>query len=74
MNLFPSQKLKGNQTFIAWLATVEGGNVGEDSDAKPEWEEEVESSAEDPEASSGLCGAGQLISYIVHFANTVELN
>ena len=73
MNLFPSQKLKGNQTFTVWLATMEGNEGGEDSDAKPEWEEEVKSSAEDPEASSSLCGAHQLVSYIVHFANTVEL-
>ena len=73
LNLFPSQKLKGNQTFTAWSATVEGSEVGEDLDAKPEWEEEVESSTEDPEASSDLCGADQPIHYIVHFANAVEL-
>ena len=73
MNLCPSQKLKGNWTFTVWLATVEANGVGEDLDAKPEWEEEVESSAEDPEASSGLCGTDQLISYIVCFAKAVEL-
>ena len=71
--LFLSQKLKGNQTFSAQLATMEGNEVGEDSNAKPEWEEEVESSAEGPYASSGLCGAYHPISYIVHFANTVGL-
>ena len=47
--------------------------MGENLDAKPKQEEEVESSAEDPEASSGFYGADQLISYIFHFANTVEL-
>ena len=36
VNLFTSQKLKGNWTFNAWLATVEGNKVGEDMDAKPE--------------------------------------
>ena len=36
VNLFPSQKLKGNQTFTAPSATVEGSKVGEDLDAKPE--------------------------------------
>ena len=72
VNLFPSGKLKGNQTFTAQLATMEGNKVGEDSDAKPEWEEEVESSLEEPEASSSLCGADQPISYIVCFANAVE--
>ena len=73
VNLFPSQKLKGNWTFTAWSATVEGNKVGEDSDAKPEWEEEAKSSTEDLEASCGLFGADQPISYIVHFANVVEL-
>ena len=51
---------------------MEGNEMGEDLDAKPEWEE-VESSTQDPEVSSGLCGADQLISYIVCFANAVEL-
>ena len=73
VNLFPSWKLKGNWAFIAQSATVEGNKAGESLDAKPEWEEEVESSTEDLEASSGLCWADQLISYIVHFANAVEL-
>ena len=36
-------------------------------------EEENESSTEDPEASSGLCGADQPISYLVHFASSLEL-
>ena len=35
VNLFLSQQLKGNQTFTAQLATVEGNEVGEDLDAKP---------------------------------------
>ena len=52
---------------------MDGNEVREDSDAKPEQEEEVESSAEDPEASGGLCGADQLISYTIHFAYIVEL-
>ena len=73
VNLFPSQKLKGNQTFTVQSVTMEGNEAGEDLDAKPEWEEEVKYSAEDPEASSGLCGADQLISYIVHFANVGDL-
>ena len=36
MNLFPSQKLKGNQAFTAWSVTMGGNKAGEDSDAKPE--------------------------------------
>ena len=36
VNLFPSQKLKGNWTFTSQSATVEGNKVGEDPDAKPE--------------------------------------
>ena len=73
VNLFHSCKLKGKLTFTAWSVTVEGNKVGGDSDAKPEWEEEVQSSAEDPKAFSGLGGTDQPISYIVHFANIVEL-
>ena len=73
MNLFSSQKLKGNQTFTAQSATMDGNKGGEDSDAKPEKEEKVGSYTEDPEASSGFCRADQLISYIVHFGNAVEL-
>ena len=73
MNLFPSWKVRDNQTFTAQLATMEGNKAGEDSDAKPEWEEKFEFSAEDSETSSGLCGADQPISFIVHFANAVEL-
>ena len=73
VNLFPFRELKGNQTFTAQLATVEGNEVGGNSDVKPEQEEEFESSTEYPEASSGLCGADHLISYIVHFVNAVDL-
>ena len=52
---------------------MESNGVGEDSDAKPELEREVESSVEQSEASGGLSGADQPISYIVCFANAVEL-
>ena len=33
-NLFPSRKLKGNHTFTAWSATVEGTEAEEDSGVK----------------------------------------
>ena len=36
VSLFPSQKLKGNQTFTTQSATVESDKAREDSDAKPE--------------------------------------
>ena len=51
-------------------------NIGaeEDSRVKPEGEEQAESSdEEDPETSSGIGGADQPVSYIVHFANAVKL-
>ena len=35
-NVFPSQKLKGNQTFTACLASLEGNKVEEDLYAMPE--------------------------------------
>ena len=73
-NLFPSRKLKGNHTFMAQSAIVESiGTEGETS-VKPEGEEEAESSEEeDPETWSGIGGADQPVSYIIHFVNTVEL-
>ena len=45
-----------------------------DSRAKPEGEEEDESSEEeDAETLSGMGGADQPAGYIIHFANAVEL-
>ena len=44
------------------------------SSVKPEGEEEAESSeGEDSEISSWVDGTDQLISYIIHFANAVNL-
>ena len=57
VNLFPSQKLKGNQTFTVHSAAVVGNEGGEDMDAKPEQEEEVGSSVEDPVTFSDLGGS-----------------
>ena len=73
-NLFPSRKLKGNHTFTAWSAIVESIGAEEDSSVKPEGEEEaVLLGEEDPETSSGVGGADQSASYIIHFANAVKL-
>ena len=73
-NLFPCRKLKGNHTFTAWSAIVESTEAEEDSNIKQEGEEEAESSAEeDAETSSGVGGPDQLVGYIVHFANMVNL-
>ena len=47
--------------------------AGEHKDAKLDQEEEVGSFVEDPETFSDLCGANQPISYIVHYANAMEL-
>ena len=44
-----------------------------DSSVRPEGEEEAESSEGDQETPSKIGGADQPISYIVHFANAVEL-
>ena len=53
---------------------MESTEAEEDSSIKPEREEEAESSAEEhAETLSGVGGADQLVGYIVHFANTVEL-
>ena len=53
---------------------MESTEAEEDSSVKPEREEEAESSAEeDAETFSGVGGADQLVGYIVHFANPVEL-
>ena len=53
---------------------VESTEAEEDSSIKPEREEEAESSEEEnPETLSGIGGADQPISYIIHFANAVEL-
>ena len=62
MNLFPSQKLKGSHTFTAQSATVESIEAEKDSGAKPEEEEEAQSSAgEDAETSSGVGGVDQFL-------------
>ena len=47
-NLFPSRKLKGNWTFMAWSAIVESAGTEEDLTTGLEGEEEVESSEGDP--------------------------
>ena len=61
-NLFPSRKLKGSHTFTAQSAILESIGAEDDSSVKPEREEEAESSdEEDPETSSGLGGADQLV-------------
>ena len=52
------------------------GSIGteENLNVKPEGEEEVKSSeGEDPETLSDIDGADQATSYIIHFANAVEL-
>ena len=73
-NWFPSRKLKGNHTFTAQSTIVESTEAEEDSNVKPEGEEEAESSAEeDAETSNGVRGADQLVGYIIHFANVVML-
>ena len=72
-NLFPSWKLKGNHTFMAWSTIVESIRTEIDSTAGLEGEEEVESSGGDLEAPSEIGGAEQLLSYIIWFANAVEL-
>ena len=73
-NLFPSRKLGGNHTFTASATIVESTGVEENLSVKPEGEEEAESSdEEDPEISSGIGGADELVGYIVHFANKVKL-
>ena len=73
-NLFPSRKLKDNHTFTAHSAIVESIGTEEDSHVKPDGEEEAESSdEEDPETSSAIGEADQLVRYIIHFANAVKL-
>ena len=70
-NLFPSQKLKGNQNSTTRLTMVESNGVAEDSGTK----EEVEfSDGEDFKTLSGIKGADQSLGYIIHFANTGKLS
>ena len=65
-NLFPTRKLQGNCTFKAQSAIMESIGTEEEPSVKPEGEEEMESSdGEDPEISSWIGGAHQLIGYIV---------
>ena len=53
---------------------MESIGAEENLSVKPEGEEEAESSDEEnPETSSGIGGADQLVSYIIHFANEVKL-
>ena len=73
-NLFPSRNLKDNCTFMVQSAIV--GSIGTEgnSSVKLEGEEEVESSeGEDQETPNEIGKADQLISYIIHYANTVKL-
>ena len=57
--------------FTVGLATVENNEVAEESDMKTE---EIKSSGgKDPETFGGIEGTDQLLSYIVSFANAVEL-
>ena len=54
---------------------MESIGAEEDLSVKPDGEEEAESSdEEDPEASSGIGGPHQLVSYIIWFANAVTLH
>ena len=65
---------RSNCTFTAQSTIVESVGTEENSSVKPEGEEEAESSdGEDPETSSEIGGADQMASYIIHFANVVEL-
>ena len=53
---------------------MENNEAEEDPGMKPEGEEETKSSAgKDAETSSGVGGADQLVGYIVHFANAVQV-
>ena len=53
---------------------MESNGVTEDSDMKAQEAEDAESSDEEnPEISSGLCGADQSVGYIIHCANAVKL-
>ena len=73
-NLFPYRKLKSNHTFTAQSTIVESIGAEEDLSVKPEGQEEAASSEEeDPETSSGIDVADQLVSYIIYFAKVVEL-
>ena len=55
-NLFPSRKLKGNQSFKAQSAAVEDHKTEEDSGPKPDGEKEAESSAEEDVGMTGEVG------------------
>ena len=73
-NLFPSRKLKGNSTFMAQSTIVWSIETEGDLSVKLEGEKESESSeGDDQETPNEIGGASQPISYIVHFANAVEL-
>ena len=59
---------------MAQSSIVESIGTEENLSVKPEGEEVAESSdGEDPETSSGTGGADQPVSYIICFANAVEL-
>ena len=72
-NLFPSKKLKGNHSFMAQSTIVKNVGSKRDSIAGPEREEEIESSVGDIDILNEVGEADQLISYIIWFANAVQL-
>ena len=73
-NLFPPRKLKGNHIFMAWSAVVESIGTEGDLSVRPDGEEKAESSdGGNQETPSEIGEADHLISYIVHFSNTVKL-
>ena len=70
-SLFPSWKLKGGDTLTARSATLESNEVAEVSDTNVEKVKSL--GGEDPEIFSGIEGSDQSLSYIIYFANAVEL-
>ena len=59
---------------MAHSTIVESIGTEGDLSVKPEEEEEAESSEEeDPDTLSGIGGADQPVSYIIHFADAIEL-
>ena len=73
-NLFPSHKLKGNPTSIAWAVTIRNYEAKENSSVKEEGEGEIDPSAdEDVKVSSREEETDQTIEYIVDFGKVVEL-
>ena len=73
-NLFSLCKLKGNDSFATWVATIGNDKARKDSSVKPEGEGEIRSSAgKEVEASSWPGKTDQSIEYIVCFAKAVEL-